>query len=181
MKIYVASSWRNPWQPGVVELLRGLKHEVYDFRAPAPGVSGFGWSQIDDWWKGWTPSQYRAALDHPMARRGFANDFDAMKWADAIVLVLPCGSSAHLELGWGCGAGKKTAVLFPFGVELPGIHEALAVFGHSLDKHVSCSGCGDLSGCHVPGKLHRIEPELMTKCADAILLNAEELERWVNP
>jgi len=26
-------------------------------------------------------------------------------------LVLPCGRSAHLELGWFCGQGKQTIVL----------------------------------------------------------------------
>lgn len=32
-RIYVASSWRNLVQPGVVTILRRLGHEVYDFRA----------------------------------------------------------------------------------------------------------------------------------------------------
>jgi len=27
------------------------------------------------------------------------------------VLVLPCGRSAHLELGWAAGQGKRTAIL----------------------------------------------------------------------
>jgi hypothetical protein len=35
----------------------------------------------------------------------------AMEKADAFVLVLPCGRSAHLELGWAVGAGKRTAIL----------------------------------------------------------------------
>jgi hypothetical protein len=26
-------------------------------------------------------------------------------------MVLPCGRSAHLELGWACGAGKRTLIL----------------------------------------------------------------------
>ena len=34
-----------------------------------------------------------------------------MQWADACVLVLPCGRSAHLELGWFVGQGKATCVL----------------------------------------------------------------------
>ena len=37
MKIYVASSWRNLLQPGIVLALRRCGHEVYDFRNPAPG------------------------------------------------------------------------------------------------------------------------------------------------
>lgn len=31
MKIYVASSWRNPSQQTVVQALRGAGHDVYDF------------------------------------------------------------------------------------------------------------------------------------------------------
>ena len=36
-KIYVASSWRNPHQPAIVEELRVAGHEVYDFRNPPGG------------------------------------------------------------------------------------------------------------------------------------------------
>ena len=110
-KIYVASSWRNEQQPGVVRALRQSGHEVYDFKNPRPNDNGFHWSEIDEAWETWTPTEYRDALDHPIAKCGFASDFDAMKWADTFVLVLPCGRSAHLELGWACGQGKQTVIL----------------------------------------------------------------------
>lgn len=110
-KIYVASSWRNQAQQLVVEVLRQAGHEVYDFKNPRPGNKGFGWSQIDPQWEGWSPERYRELLDHPIAKAGFASDFNAMKWADTCVLVLPCGRSAHLELGWFAGQGKQTLVL----------------------------------------------------------------------
>jgi hypothetical protein len=41
MRIYVASSWRNLYQPTVVTALRQEGYEVYDFRHPAPGDDGF--------------------------------------------------------------------------------------------------------------------------------------------
>lgn len=117
MRIYVASSWRNARQPTVVAALRAAGHEVYDFRHPnvqgppdAPHT-GFAWSDIDSGWQDWTIEQYRSALSHPVAERGFGADFAAMRWADAFVYVLPCGRSASLELGWACGAGKRTVVL----------------------------------------------------------------------
>lgn len=116
-KIYVASSWRNELQPGVVSELRSYGHSVYDFKNPFPGNSGFSWSEIDPERHKWTASQYIAALKHPIAERGFASDFNAMKWADTFVLVLPCGRSAHLELGWACGAGKQTIILTKDGEE----------------------------------------------------------------
>ena len=110
-KIYVASSWRNQLQAEVVKALHQDGHSVYDFKNPRPGNTGFGWSQIDPEWKDWTIERYRECLDHPIAKAGFASDFNAMKWADTFLLVLPCGRSAHLELGWACGQGKQTIVL----------------------------------------------------------------------
>lgn len=44
MNIYVASSWRNLLQPGIVVALRRCGHDVYDFRNPAPGNKGFAWA-----------------------------------------------------------------------------------------------------------------------------------------
>lgn len=111
MKIYLASSWRNPRQPEVVNALRAAGHEVYDFRNPAPGNHGFAWSSISPYWEKWSPKAFRLALTNPIAEEGFQLDSGAMEWADAIVLLLPCGRSAHLELGWGAGSGRYTAVL----------------------------------------------------------------------
>ncbi|MBA9078965.1 hypothetical protein [Rufibacter quisquiliarum] len=114
MKIYVASSWRNDIQPAVVALLRAAGHEVYDFKNPH-GNTGFSWSQIDPNWQQWTDEQYLEALNHPIAVAGFKSDFDAMHWADACVLVLPCGRSAHTEAGWMQGMGKPTIALLAGG------------------------------------------------------------------
>lgn len=110
MKIYVASSWRNTRQPSVVAALREAGHEVYDFRNPAPGDTGFGWQQIGI--PSGNPRRFRdEVLTHPIAQAAFAKDMDALRAANATVLVLPCGRSAHLELGWAAGAGQKTVVL----------------------------------------------------------------------
>lgn len=111
MKIYVASSWRNQLQQGVVHTLRAAGHEVYDFKNPRDGDHGFSWSSIDPNWQQWTPTEHRQALSHPIARAGFKSDMDALLECDACCLVLPCGRSAHLELGWAVGTGKKTCVL----------------------------------------------------------------------
>lgn len=115
MKIYVASSWRNEHQQSVVNFLRECGHEVYDFKKPTDGKAGFHWSEIDPNWKSWTTQQYREALRHEYAQFGFNRDFDAMEAADACVLVLPCGRSAHLEAGWMKGAGKTVFAYIPDG------------------------------------------------------------------
>ena len=111
MKIYVASSWRNQYQPAVVKALRDAGHEVYDFRNPPNGGKGFHWSDIDKDWHGWSNVQYRQALEHPIAKAGFQSDMDGLLWCEVCVLVLPCGRSAHLELGWSIGDSKRTYIL----------------------------------------------------------------------
>ncbi|MBX9876767.1 MAG: hypothetical protein K2X84_18055 [Beijerinckiaceae bacterium] len=117
-RIYVASSWRNPHQPGVVAQLRAHGHEVYDFHHPFNGVPGFAWSEIDPEWQAWSAKRYRELLTtHPIAARGFLSDLRGMQWADTCVLVLPCGRSAHLEAGWFCGQGKRTIILTRDGEE----------------------------------------------------------------
>ncbi|MBN9375401.1 MAG: hypothetical protein J0I40_08445 [Cellulomonas sp.] len=118
MKIYVASSWRNARQPQVVDMLTRAGHEAYDFRNP-PGATGFAWHEVglatDRQTLGGHDTvptlDFLDAMDHPRAHAAFGSDFAAMHWADACVLVTPCGRSAHLELGWAVGAGKRTAVL----------------------------------------------------------------------
>jgi hypothetical protein len=111
-RIYVASSWRNGYQPQVVLDLRAAGHEVYDFRNPAPGIKGFAWSEIDREWLTWTPAQYAALIaSSPVAAAGFKLDKAALDWCDTCVLVLPCGRSAHLEAGYTAGQGKDTYFL----------------------------------------------------------------------
>lgn len=146
--VYVASSWRNPMQPGICAALKAAGIEHYDFRNPEPGNDGFRWTDVDPDWsreckcdhtrgrhgfcaahgesphaiggtgcacpKGdgtTSPESYLRSIEHPVAIRGFELDFEAMERADTFVLVLPCGRSAHLELGWAVGAGKQTAIL----------------------------------------------------------------------
>jgi len=111
MKIYVASSWRNDFQPHIVASLRQAGHEVYDFRNPQEDNKGFSWSEIDSDWQGWDIKKYRDLLDDPIAQKGFELDWDAMLWADCCVLVLPCGRSAHIEAGYFVGAGKQLHIL----------------------------------------------------------------------
>ncbi|MCV7255277.1 hypothetical protein H7J86_24240 [Mycobacterium hackensackense] len=111
-RIYVASSWRNNLQQTVVHRLRAEGFDTYDFKNP-PDKTGFHWSEVglqrnND---ACPIPDYLQALEHPRSVEGFSSDFAAMFAADIFVLVLPCGRSAHLELGWAVGAGRRTAVL----------------------------------------------------------------------
>ena len=112
-KIYVASSWRNTYYPEVVQRLREEGHEVYDFRNPPHGGSGFHWTDVDENAPNWSFKEYDEGLRHPLAERQFKADLEALEWADTCVLVLPCGRSAHIEAGWCKGRGLKTIVYIP--------------------------------------------------------------------
>jgi hypothetical protein len=140
MKIYVASSWRCEYQPEAVRRLRALGHEVYDFRGPGTGWGevegsdgGFHWSEVDPNWKSWLDDvpRYLRGLQHPRAIEGYNRDMDALRRADACILVNPCGQSAHAELGWAAGAGKQTAAWCP-AIREPDL--MLKMAGYITDK-----------------------------------------------
>lgn len=114
MMIYVASSWRNHMQGAIVHTLRAARFEVYDFKNP-PNGKGFGWQEVMPSFNMMVQEcpeeEYLVALQHPRAIEGFNSDFDAMQACDTCVLVLPCGKSAHLELGWFVGQGRRTIIV----------------------------------------------------------------------
>lgn len=113
MKIYVASSWKNIYQSEVVGVLRADGHDVYDFKNTD---HGFNWKEIDGDYKKWSPSQYRDALDHPLAQAAFAADMAPLKTADLCVLVMPSGRSAAFEYGFWRGMTNRHGILYiPFG------------------------------------------------------------------
>lgn len=111
MKVYVASSWRNLIQPDVVKMLVEAGHDVYDFRNPFQNGTGFRWADIASDWEDWSSEELIDGLEHPLASKGFKSDMDALDWAEAVVMVMPCGRSSHLELGYAVGQRKKTVVL----------------------------------------------------------------------
>lgn len=73
-KVYVASSWRNRYQPETVRRLRKAGHEVYDFRNPPHGGNGFRWTDIDENARDWDFAQYTEGLQHKKAERQFQAD-----------------------------------------------------------------------------------------------------------
>lgn len=146
MRIYVASSWRNKRQPSVVEALRAVGHDVYDFRNPKPDNQGFSWRQCATEEQLKEPKRFRdEVLTHYVAQEGFALDMNALKSAQVTVLVLPCGRSAHLELGWAAGNGQRTLVLFDDVIDEPELmylmNTKLCVSIDEVIGYLRCSKC----------------------------------------
>ncbi len=137
-KIYVASSWRNPYYPEVVKRLCEEDHEVYDFRNPPHGGNGFHWTDVDENATNWTFEEYARGLHHPLAEKQFTADLEALKWADACVLVLPCGRSAHTEAGWMAGAGKRVIVYIPEMVEPELMYKIFDYVVNNLGDMIQC-------------------------------------------
>jgi hypothetical protein len=115
-------------QPGVCAALKAAGIPHYDFKNPEGGT-GFSWREVkteapsvaqgikakgSDWEE---VDEYLRMVGHPRAIEGFEADYAAMQRADTFVMVLPCGKSAHLELGWAVGAGKRTIILLEDPVE----------------------------------------------------------------
>ena len=98
-RLYVASSWRNPYYTHIVKRLRDEGFDVYDFLNPPHGGNGFYWTVVDENAPNWTVEEYEKGLSYSLAERHFAADLEALHQADTCVLVLPCGRSAHTEAG----------------------------------------------------------------------------------
>ena len=136
-KIYVASSWRNQYYTDVVGRLSEAGHEVYDFRNPPKGTGGFHWSDINPNYMEWSVEQYREGLKSQKTEQQFANDIEALTWADTCLLVLPCGRSAHTEAGWLAGKGKRTIVYIPEMQEAELMYMLFDLVTDSLDEVIS--------------------------------------------
>ena len=136
--IYIASSWRNPYYESVVKRLREEGFPVYDFRNPPHGGNGFHWTDVDENAPNWTFEEYEKGMSHPLAKRQFQADLDALNAADSCVLVLPCGHSAHTEAGWMAGKGKRVIVYMPEMVEPELMYKLFDEVVDNLDDLVQC-------------------------------------------
>lgn len=173
MRIYLASSWRNPYQPDAVGMLRAAGHSVYDFQHPEGGDHlGFSWDTVDRSWRTWGDpgrrdgfAAYRAGIEHPVAIAGYDSDMAALEGADATVLLLPCNRSAHLELGYAVGREQRTAVWIPSDAD----------FGEYGDRGAGWSRAIDVEGAFRAD----FEPELMYRMVGLITDDVHELVGWL--
>lgn len=115
MKIYIASSWKNQARClEVAKLLRARGHEVDCFCDGSTGRYSFHWSEMVAREEDLASfDQFRFMRD-PRSDRAFDEDFKFIQWAEACVLLLPSGKSAHLEGGYIKGSGRLLYILGDF-------------------------------------------------------------------
>jgi hypothetical protein len=118
MKVYIATSWKmQVAAKQMADSLRRLGHEVDCFCDQSTGRYVFHWTEFVE--KEEELQNYNAIsfLADPRTRRAFEEDRGYIDWCDAVVMIHPCGKSAHLEAGYAKGIGKKLFMwgLFPKG------------------------------------------------------------------
>lgn len=107
-KIYLMGSLRNPLVKEIGQKIREkLNCEVFDDWSAAP-------PDADDAWKVYEEGRGRTyvdALKGYAAQQVFQFDLKHLDESTAGLLVLPAGRSAHMELGYLKGAGKRAVIL----------------------------------------------------------------------
>ena len=111
LNVYVIGSLESQAVLQVATALRGIGLDVFDDWMAASPNGDKQW-QAYCRQRGWN---YKQALHSPFVQTAFWFDYKHLKAADIVVLVMPCGRSGHLELGWALGQGKKGYILFPDG------------------------------------------------------------------
>jgi hypothetical protein len=141
-RIYIASSWKN--NSKLIDIARRLRdagHAVDLFCDDSQGRYVFHWTKLVD--REEDLAQYDAIsfLDDARTRLAFIEDKSWLDWADTVLLVLPCGRSAHLEAGYGKGQGKRLVIYGPFE---KGEFDVMYGFADALVRERECTGIRDL-------------------------------------
>ena len=119
MKIYLASSWKN--KEVVLEiawLLRSEGHSVDAFCDEEENRVSFEWHELTTIMQeedmDISQLDARDMLKHWRVKEAFLEDKKYLDWADLVIMLMPCGRSAHLEAGYAVGSGKKLYILGGF-------------------------------------------------------------------
>lgn len=115
MKIYLASSWKN--KDAVLKMqtmLHDHGHKVDAF-CDESTRHVFSYSELfavtDREGIDITEQNALTMVDHWRVLDAFMEDKQWIDWADVVILLLPCGKSAHLEAGYAAGRGKKLVIV----------------------------------------------------------------------
>lgn len=198
-RIYIASSWKNPYQQQLVEELRKRGHKVYDFKHPCGRNDSVVWESVsvtqnlrsaykENCLKG---DEFKRMLSDRQSIKRFDEHFAAMQDADTCVLLLPAGRSSHIEAGHMNGMGKRVFVmdtsktvtpelmylaLDDYFFDFEDLYKALEI---PIPGVCRVCGCTVENPCHNPehGYCWWVEPSLCSHCAETYL----EGGNWYSP
>jgi nucleoside 2-deoxyribosyltransferase len=106
--IYLISALKNEKIPLIGNQLRDAGFDVFDdWFSPGPDADKFLLQ-----YEKLRGHGYKEALKGYAAQHNFTFDKYHIDRCDAAVMVMPCGKSGHLELGYVIGQGKPGYILF---------------------------------------------------------------------
>ena len=130
MRIYLASSWKN--QELVLKTAKYLESRGFEVDAFCRSTDqrySFHWSELVDDEEDLAKYNAIEFLNDHRTQRAFLEDKKWLDWADAVVMILPCGKSSHLEAGYAKGQGKR---LYIFGAFPDGEFDVMYGFADEL-------------------------------------------------
>lgn len=145
-KIYMASSWKNAGLVRTLSLvMQGIGHEVYDF-TDAEKHFAFDAADIERFAGKRDEIDWLDFIDCPETLRAFQTDRAGINWADAVLMVLPCGRSAHMEAGYAVGRNKPLVI---YGDLPKGEFEVMYEFANACIRRTDdlANDCAILSIC----------------------------------
>lgn len=105
---FVCSRWRNKIQVlELVKKLRKIGKTVYSF-FESPVVSHRINNDPEEDMRDFEKRDWQ---NDPYVKEVFDHDMDGLKESDCLIMLLPAGSSAHIEAGAAYGMGKKCILI----------------------------------------------------------------------
>lgn len=124
-KVYLGGALSNPEVVRLTKLLMRAGYTVFsDWYSPGPDA--------DVNWRTYEKDlgySYRESLTRPSAQHIFNFDRKHIDASDVFVAVYPCGKSAHMELGYAVGSGKRGVVYMP---KEPDRYDLMLAFADSI-------------------------------------------------
>jgi hypothetical protein len=106
--IYLIGSLKTVRAREVARELREHGFEVFDDWQATHAETDKAWEIYEREYRG---RNFREALEGKAACNNYDFDYHHLLMCDAAVLAVPCGRSAHLELGWILGKDKPGYIL----------------------------------------------------------------------
>jgi len=140
-KIYIATSWKmEKYARVAAKQLKTKGHEVDCFCDESSGRFIFSVEELD----GMPIDSFNAIsfLNTEQAQKAFKEDKKWIDWCDTLIMLLPCGKSAHLEAGYAKGLGKEVIIAGDFP---PGEFDVMYGFADFMISYSDLKNFGEIS------------------------------------